>query len=37
MRVLEVRLEGFGSDPANEERRESCSDRIATLRDDQLA
>ncbi|HKO52522.1 MAG TPA: tetratricopeptide repeat protein [Polyangiaceae bacterium] len=35
VRVLEVRLEGFGSDPANEERRELLR-RIATLRDDRL-
>jgi hypothetical protein len=35
VRVLEVRLEAFGSDPANEERRELLR-RIATLRDDRL-
>jgi len=35
VRVLEVRLEGFGTDPANEERRELLR-RIATLRDDRL-
>lgn len=35
VRVLEVRLEGFGSDPANEDRRELLR-RIATLRDDRL-
>ncbi|HWZ92099.1 MAG TPA: hypothetical protein VNW92_24720, partial [Polyangiaceae bacterium] len=35
VRVLEIRLEGFGSDPANEERRELLR-RIATLRDDRL-
>ena len=35
VRVLEVRLEAFGADPANEERRELLR-RIATLRDDRL-
>ena len=35
VRVLEVRLEGFGSDPAHEERRELLR-RIATLRDERL-
>ena len=35
VRVLEVRLEGFGSDPANQDRRELLR-RIATLRDDRL-
>jgi len=35
VRVLEVRLEGLGTDPANEERRELLR-RIATLRDDRL-
>jgi len=35
VRVLEVRLEAFGSDPANQERRELLR-RIATLRDDRL-
>jgi len=35
VRVLEVRLEGFGTDPANDERRELLR-RIATLRDDRL-
>ena len=35
VRVLEVRLESFGSDPANAERRELLR-RIATLRDDRL-
>ncbi len=35
VRVLEVRLEGFGADPANIDRRELLR-RIATLRDDRL-
>src|SRR6478735_9225053 len=35
VRVLEVRLEGFGTDPANDARRELLR-RIATLRDDRL-
>ncbi|HEY3668616.1 MAG TPA: tetratricopeptide repeat protein [Polyangiaceae bacterium] len=35
VRVLEVRLEGFGNDPANVDRRELLR-RIATLRDDRL-
>jgi golgin subfamily B member 1 len=35
VRVLEIRLDGFGTDPANEERRELLR-RIATLRDDRL-
>ena len=35
VRVLEIRLEAFGSDPANADRRELLR-RIATLRDDRL-
>ena len=35
VRVLEVRLEGFGADPANVDRRDLLR-RIATLRDDRL-
>ncbi|HEY4103998.1 MAG TPA: tetratricopeptide repeat protein, partial [Polyangiaceae bacterium] len=35
VRVLEIRLESFGADPSNDERRELLR-RIATLRDDRL-
>ncbi|HEY4160017.1 MAG TPA: hypothetical protein VGM29_18020, partial [Polyangiaceae bacterium] len=35
VRVLDIRLESFGSDPANEERRELLR-RISTLRDERL-